>query len=92
MNETIPNLMGEPMAGAGGFAPVADPGMFGQTAIQPMSQQQEVLAPAPVQQQGMLVPSQPQGPRTAVPQLVGLQLAFLCPSLFLLCTFLGLDT
>ena len=83
--------MGEPMAGAGGFAPVADPGMFGQTAIRDMSQQQEVLAPAPVQQQGMLVPSQPQGPRTAVPQLVGLQLAFLCPSLFLLCTFLGLD-
>lgn len=72
MNETIPNLMGEPMAG-GGFAPVADPGMFGQTAIQPMSQQQEVLAPAPVQQQGMLVPSQPQGPRTAVPQLMQAQ-------------------
>ena len=71
MNEAIPNLMGEPMAG-GGFAPVADPGMFGQTAVQPMAQQQEVLATAPVQQQGMLVPSQPQGPRTVVPQLVSL--------------------
>lgn len=72
MNETIPNLMGEPMAG-GGFAPAADPGMFGQTAVQPMAQQQELLAPAPVPQQGMLVPSQPQGPRAAVPQLVGLK-------------------
>jgi len=71
MNETLPNLMGDPMQG-GGYAPAGDQSMFGQTAVQPMSQQQEVLAPAPVQQQGMLVPSQPQAPRAPVPQLVGL--------------------
>ena len=71
MNDTIPNLMGEPMIG-GVFTPAMDPGVFGQTTTQPMTQQQqEVLAPAPTQQQGMIIPSQPPGPRAAVPQLVG---------------------
>lgn len=71
MSETsIPALMGEPVGG--GVIPSAvDQGVFGPMGVQPALQQQEILVPAPLhQQQGMLVPSQLQGPRSSVPQLV----------------------
>lgn len=74
MSETsIPALMGEPVGG--GVIPSAvDQGVFGPMGVQPALQQQEMLVPAPPhQQQGMLVPSQLQGPRSSVPQLMQLQ-------------------
>lgn len=66
--DAIPTLMGDPVS-VGSFPPAADPGVFGQP-VQAMTQPQEVFVP-PAQQQGMLVPSQPQpGPRAVVPQMV----------------------
>ena len=70
--DTIPALMGEPSVGGGINQTPADQGVFGHPVQLMAPQQQEVFAPAPVQQpQGMIPPSIPQaGVRPGMPQMV----------------------
>ena len=68
----IRDSMGEPSVGGGINQTPADQGVFGHPVQLMAPQQQEVFAPAPVQQpQGMIPPSIPQaGVRPGMPQMV----------------------